>query len=161
MPPKNPISVGDRQLDGERMVISSDASALRRGRRGVPRTQVFRPALIWNVENPERKYEAVVLDLNPRGMKLRMLEQIPQGAFAVVQLMRDEAFTMPLSQPLNVEVMRSSEDMAGFFDHGLRVLLAEIKKPSAPKSGISIPAPITPRKPVLRISAADLRKRNR
>jgi len=90
-----------------------------------------------------------------------MLEQIPQGAFAVVQLMRDEAFTMPLSQPLNVEVMRSSEDMAGFFDHGLRVLLAEIKKPSAPKSGISIPAPITPRKPVLRISAADLRKRNR
>jgi len=160
MPPKNPLSLGDRQRDGERLVLSSDASALRRGRRGAPRTQVFRPALIWDVEQPERKHEAIVLDLNPQGMKLRMLEQLPEGVRAVVQLMRDEAFTMPLSQPLNVEVVRSSQDMPGFFDHGLRVVLAAIKKP-ATQAPINIPRPITPRRPGLRITAADLRKPNR
>jgi hypothetical protein len=160
MPPKNPLSMGDRQREGERLVLSSDASALRRGRRGAPRTQVFRPALIWAVDSPGQRYEAIVLDLNPQGMKLRMLDRIPEGTRAIVQLMRDEAFTMPLSQPLNVEVVRSAQDMPGFFDHGLRVILAVIKKPAA-QPAISIPRPITPRRPALRISAADLRKPNR
>jgi hypothetical protein len=148
MPPKNPLTTGGRERDGERMVMSSDASALRRGRRGVPRTQVFRPALIWSVGAEGRKLEAVVLDLNPQGMKLRALEALPEGK-AVVQLMRDEAFTMPLSQPLNVEVLRVAEDMPGFFDHGLKVVLTEIKK-SAAQPTISIPRPITPRRPILK-----------
>ena len=79
---------------------------------------------------------------------LRALEALPEGK-AVVQLMRDEAFTMPLSQPLNVEVLRVAEDMPGFFDHGLKVVLTEIKK-SAAQPTISIPRPITPRRPILK-----------
>lgn len=160
MPPKNPLSMGDRQYDGERMVLSSDASALRRGRRGAPRTQVLRPALLWNERNPDAPLQCVVLDLNPHGMKLRSLEALPEGARAVVQLMRDEAFTMPLSQPLNVEVVRVSQEVAGFHDHGVRVLQAPIKK-TAPQPAVNIPRPPAPKRGPARMHTAELRNPNR
>jgi hypothetical protein len=156
MPPKNPLSLGDRQRDNERLVMSSDASALRKGRRGAPRTQVLRPALLWVPGQEERKLQCVVLDLNPQGMKLRSLELLAEGQRAIVQLMRDEEFTLPLSQPLNVEVVRISEDLPGFYDHGVRVIVAAIKKP-APQQAIHIPRPIVPpRKPSPRVTPLDL-----
>ncbi len=160
MAPKNPLSIGDRQKDGERMVLSQDASALRRGRRTAPRTQVLRPALLWATENPDAPLQCVVLDLNPHGMKLRSLEQLPEGSRAVVQLMRDEAFTMPLSQPLNVEVVRVMEVVAGFHDHGVRVVQTPIKKSSS-QPAVNIPRPVAPRRGPARMHTVELRNPNR
>ncbi len=160
MAPKNPLSIGDRQHDGERMVLSQDASALRRGRRTAPRTQVLRPALLWEANNPDAPLQCVVLDLNPHGMKLRSLEQLPEGTRAVVQLMRDEAFTMPLSQPLNVEVVRVTEVVEGFHDHGVRVLQVPIKK-SASQPAVNLPRPVSPRRGPARMHTAELRNPNR
>ena len=61
------------------MFVSADERSITRGRRAAPRTQVCRPALIWQQDAPDAKRQGVVLDLNPRGMRIRMLEQFEVG----------------------------------------------------------------------------------
>jgi len=160
MPSRNPLRIGDRERDNERLVMSADATALRKGRRGAPRTQVLRPALFWYPDKPEEKAQGVVLDLNPQGMKLRTLQPMQQGDRAVLQLMRDDEFQMPLSQPLNVEVVRVAEEVEGFFDHGLRVILKRIQRaPGQPL--VRAPRPVAPRAPINRMHTADNRRGGR
>lgn len=75
--------------------------------------------------------EGVVLDLNPRGLRVRMLDEIAEGTQLMVQLMRDEEFQVPLSQPLSVMVVRTEASPDGFFDHGTLLQVAKIKKSTA------------------------------
>lgn len=123
--PKFPL--GDRDADGG-MVISSDNRSMQRGRRRARRTEVCRPCLVWSPDKPDEKFEGVVLDLNPRGLRIRMLELFPEGTPLRAQLMRDENFQVPLSQPLSIKVVRVAESPDGFVDHGTALEIARIKR---------------------------------
>ena len=123
--PKFPLN--DRNDDGG-MVISTDNRSMQRGRRRARRTEVCRPCLVWLPEDEATQFQGVVLDLNPRGMRVRMLDDFPEGTALRVQLMRDEHFQVPLSQPLSVRVMRCAESPDGFFDHGMLLEVARIKR---------------------------------
>lgn len=123
--PKFPWS--DRDPDAG-MVISADNRSMQRGRRRASRTEVCRPCLVWLPESPEDPVEGVVLDLNPRGMRIRMLSTFTDGTRLHVQLMRDENFQVPLSQPLTLRVVRSLESPDGFVDHGAVLEVPQIKK---------------------------------
>jgi len=123
--PKFPLN--DRNDDGG-MVISSDNRSMQRGRRRVRRTEVCRPCLVWVAEDEGNKYQGVVLDLNPRGMRIRMLDEFQEGVLLRAQLMRDENFQVPLSQPLTVRVVRVAHSPDGFVDHGMALEIAKIKR---------------------------------
>lgn len=123
--PKFPLN--DREADAG-MVISPDNRSMQRGRRRTSRTEVCRPCLVWVADAPEFPYEGVVLDLNPRGMRIRMLTSFGEGTRLIVQLMRDENFQVPLSQPLNVTVVRVLEIPDGLVDHGTILEVKKIKK---------------------------------
>ena len=123
---KNPLLA--RRPADENMVVSNDQRSLRRGRRATPRTEVCRPCLVWRQETPENKFQAVVLDLNPQGMRIRSLDPQQEGTDLIVQMMRDEEFLIPLSAPITVRVMRVAEQ-EGFFDLGVRLVLNRIRRP--------------------------------
>ncbi len=72
--------------------------------------------------------QGVMLDLNPYGMKVRMLDQLPEGMEVTLQMMRDEEFRVPLSPPIHARVMRVEDAGEGFFDHGLKVRIDAIKR---------------------------------
>jgi len=44
-----------------------------------------------------------------------------------VQMMRDEEFSIPLSEPITVRVIRVYEE-EGFHDHGVRLVLKRIRR---------------------------------
>ena len=123
--PKFPLN--DREADAS-MVISSDNRSMQRGRRRTSRTEVCRPCLVWTADAPEAPYEGVVLDLNPRGMRIRMLSLFSEGTRLTVQLMRDENFQVPLSQPLTITIVRVHESPDGFVDHGTILEVVKLKK---------------------------------
>lgn len=112
----------------EDMFTSSDNRSMRRGRRRAPRTEVCRPCLIWVEGAEQNRFQGVMLDLNPHGMKIRMLQLVEMGALVVVQMMRDEQFEIPLSQPIRAEVVRAQVGADGFVDVGVRVRLMPIKR---------------------------------
>jgi hypothetical protein len=87
--------------------------------------------LVWLPDAEEEKMEGVVLDLNPRGLRVRMLDPFPEGSRLMVQLMRDDEFQVPLSQPLKVLVVRTQGSQDGFYDHGTLLEVSKIKKPGA------------------------------
>jgi hypothetical protein len=106
---------------GDDMFFSTDARSLRRGRRIARRTPTCRPCLVWPTDAPEMQFRGVVLDINPYGMLVRMMEPIPQGTDVWVQLMRDEQFAEALSRPVAACVVRHSPSSGLFLDHGLRI----------------------------------------
>lgn len=127
---KNLRIQSERFKNAEEMFVSSDEKCMRRGRRVAPRTEACRPCLVWPKDDADKKRQGVVLDLNPYGLRVRMLEHFPEGTELFVQMMRDEEFRMPLSQPLRCAVVRTITGTAGFVDHGLQLILLEIKKPA-------------------------------
>ena len=124
---KSKFSFSDREPDSG-MVISPDNRSMQRGRRRASRTEVCRPCLVWGPDTSEAPWEGVVLDLNPRGMRIRMLTLFDEGTRLTVQLMRDENFQVPLSQPLTINVVRVNESPDGFVDHGTVLEVLKIKK---------------------------------
>lgn len=130
------------------MVISPDNRSMQRGRRRANRTEVCRPCLVWVPEAPEAPWEGVVLDLNPRGMLIRMLTLFEEGTPLIVQLMRDENFQVPLSQPLTIKVVRVNESPDGFVDHGTVLEVAKIKKAGTVR-------PVRTTRPNVNLSAAN------
>jgi hypothetical protein len=116
----------ERRTQNETLFVSADTRSMRRGRRVAPRTDVCRPCLVWRESTPEQMRQGVIMDLNPYGMRVRMLEPIEVGADIVVQMMRDEEFQVPLSPPIRVRVMRTAQSQEGFVDHGLKVRLLKI-----------------------------------
>ena len=120
----------DRNKDSG-LVMSSDNRSMQRGRRRATRTEVCRPCLVWLPNDEHTKMEGVVLDLNPRGLRVRMLDEFAEGTRLMVQLMRDDEFQVPLSQPLSVLVVRTQTSPDGFYDHGTLLQVSKIKKPGA------------------------------
>jgi hypothetical protein len=153
---KNFLLDESRRLAGENMFVSPDQKSLSRGRRSAPRTEVCRPCLVWFPSVPEQKLQGVLLDLNPYGMKLRMLESLEEGTEVVVQMMRDDEFRVPLSQPIHGQVVRREMGFSGFFDHGVKVSVRALPKPGPthfPRSFPQVPS----RRRKARMHTADYR----
>lgn len=129
MPKKNPLINGARQPFNDEVVVSQDNKSLRKGRRVAPRTEVCRAVHVWREEAPNERYEGVVLDLNPHGLRVRMLDAFAPGSLLMVQMMRDEEFQVALSHPIPVQVVRVIPQ-TGFNDHGLRLIKRRIYKPA-------------------------------
>ena len=129
MPAKKP-SQGNPPVRGrdEEMFVSSDERSLQRGRRVAPRTASCRPCLFWSEDETEKRFQGVLLDLNPYGMRVRSLDTFGPGTLVQVQMMRDEQFTIPLSPPIKARVVRVVEVENGFYDLGLKVQLEQIKR---------------------------------
>lgn len=123
---KNPL-LQRRTAPNEDMVVSTDSRSMRKGRRVAPRTEVCRPCLIWTEETEGEKTQGVVMDLNPHGMRIHAIDAYPAGTVLYVQMMRDEDFQIPLSEPITVRVIRVGE-VDGFFDHGVRLVLKRIRR---------------------------------
>ncbi len=128
---KPPLIDAVRLSRGEDMFVSTDTKSMRRGRRVAPRTGVCRPCLVWLEGAPEETRQAVIMDLNPYGMKVRMFEPFEVGAEVCVRMMRDEEFQVPLSPPIEGRVVRAAQSIEGFVDHGVKLRQAKI--PRAPE----------------------------
>ena len=105
----------------DEMFFSEDMRSLRRGKRIAPRTETCRPCLVWYADAPGTQYYGVVLDINPHGMRVRMIDALPIGSDVVVQMMRDDEYRFPFANPHKARVMRHHEEMEGMLDHGLKI----------------------------------------
>lgn len=139
----------------DEMFYSEDGRALRRGRRIAKRTETCRPCLIWPKDAPETPLQGVVLDINPHGMLVRLLDTIPAGTTIMVQLMRDERFTEPLAAPLEGRIVRHIENFDGFLDHGVRLIQQPIKKAEEAKPVRPGPKPAAARPTTNRMHIID------
>jgi hypothetical protein len=110
------------------MIMSRDSRSMRRGNRRAPRTETCRPCLVWPKEVPGLINQGVIININPYGMCVRMLESLAPGTSVVVQLMRDEEFRVPLSAPVEGMVVRNADVPEGFMDHGIEVLQRALER---------------------------------
>ena len=110
------------------MMLSNDSRSLRRGNRRAPRTETCRPCLIWPKDAPSLVSQGVIININPYGMCIRMLDALPPGTEVQVQLMRDEEFRVPLSSPVEGMIVRNAEVPEGFMDHGIQVLQQALER---------------------------------
>jgi hypothetical protein len=132
---RNIIKKNNRLSDDESMYMSPDNTSIRRGRRAAPRTGVCRPCLVWEAQLPDTKHQGVILDLNPHGMKMRMLKMLGEGTEVWIQLMRDEDFQIALSHPLHAQLVRVNSAADGFVDYGVRLIMASIKNAAGQPPG--------------------------
>ena len=105
----------------DEMFFTSDERSLRRGKRREARTEICRPCVIQTRDGVLHRAEGVVLDMNPFGMRVRMLDPVPIGSAISIQLMRDDTFDEPFSRPLEGAVVRSESNAEGFVDHGIQL----------------------------------------
>jgi len=122
------------------MFFSNDNKSLRRGRRRSSRTETCRPCLVWPKEAPELTFSGVAINMNPFGLLVRMIDDMPSGTAVMVQLMRDEEFLEPLTAPLEGTVVRATSGDGEFVDHGMK-----LSRPAIERSE-SRPAPLARRK---------------
>lgn len=110
--------------------FSRGAGGIRGVRRGSQHTEVCRPCLVWRRSEPGFAFEGVVLTISPQGLGVRMLDALALGEEVMVQMMRDEDFREPLSQPLPARVLRRDIAEEGFYDHGIALDQPEpLKRP--------------------------------
>lgn len=112
----------------DEMFFSDDRKSMRRGKRVSQRTETCRPCIVWLKDAPQEQYLGVVLDVNPYGMRIRMIDQIPSGSQIVVQMMRDDEFKVPLARPLDATVVRREENETGMVDHGIRIIQKQVRR---------------------------------
>ena len=105
----------------DEMFFSKDNRSLRRGRRLKSRTPTCRPCMMWPQDAPAMALEGVVIDATPCGLCIRMLESFPPGTVVMVQLMRDEDFSVPLADAMPGMVVRNTLSPDGFMDHGVQL----------------------------------------
>jgi len=86
-------------------------------------------------------FQGVVMDINPYGMRIRMFESLPPGSAIMVQLMRDEDFSVPLAAPVEGLVVRNKETPEGLADHGVQIRVADIKH-AEPARPVRLPATV-------------------
>lgn len=110
------------------MFLSPDQRSLRRGNRRAPRTETCRPCLVWPKDAAELTNQGVIMNINPYGMCIRMLDSLAPGTTILVQLMRDEEFRVPLSAPVEGMVVRNAEVPEGFTDHGIELLQRALER---------------------------------
>lgn len=111
----------------DEMFTTPDGKGLRRGKRCATRTPTCRPCLVWPDDAPEIRTRGVVLDVNPHGMLVRMLESIPPDTKVTIQIMVDDTFAGALGVPL-MGVVRRNIERSGFVDHGVFIEQKEIKR---------------------------------
>lgn len=116
----------------DEMFFSKDRRSLRRGNRKAPRTETCRPCLVWTQDAPDTKYRGVVMDISRAGMRIRMLEILPVDTRIQIQLMRDEGFRVPLSVPVEGDVVRFENGENGFNDHGVALQRKELPQRETP-----------------------------
>ena len=136
------------------MFVAQTDASLRRGKRIAPRTEVCRPCLVWQESVADIRIQGVVLDLNPYGFRIRMLEEFEAGTHLIVQMMRDDEFRVPLSPPLEVPVMRIGRAVGGFVDHGIKIIRKKIKKPQEFKR-VEVRQPSSARRNPIRMHTAE------
>ncbi len=143
-----------RKHPDEHMVLTSDSRSLHRGRRRSARTKVCRPCIMWFEDTPEERVQGVMLDLNPYGMRIRTLQPLEQGARAMLQMMRDDSFSDPLSPPIRVDVIRCEAMRNGFVDHGVKTVIETIHQEGPVRVAPLSPSRV-PRAPYHRMHTAD------
>ncbi len=121
----------------DEMFFTPDMRALRRGKRIASRTETCRPCLMWTQNDPENKFYGVVLDVNPYGMRVRMLDVVAVGTPIVIQMMRDEEYRFPLAKPIEALVVRHQPEIDEMVDHGVQIPQKKevqriVSKPSPP-----------------------------
>ena len=131
----------------DEMFFSKDMKALRRGKRVARRTGTCRPCLIELEGFIGSAYHGVVMDISPYGMRIRMMDVLPMHNRVLIQLMRDDDFTIPLAHPVSMEVVREIPLNEGVIDYGLQRVIDPIKP--SPKPRI-LPVAASPRKVVKR-----------
>lgn len=110
------------------MFFLADRRSLRRGRRIAVRTETCRPCVIWPADEPEKRHNGVALDVSPHGMRVRMMDPLAEGQAVYVQMMRDEDFSVPLTDPMAARVVRSELDAEGFLDHGVQIIRQKLHR---------------------------------
>ncbi len=116
----------------DEMFFSNDSKSLRRGKRVSGRTEACRPCRVWPKDEEDLAGNGVILDINPYGMRIRMLEFFPAGTNVLVQLMRDDEFKEPLAAPLDGVIVRCRSDMDGFSDVGVQLIRKHLERPATP-----------------------------
>lgn len=62
-----------------------------------------------------------------------MIDALPEGQAVLVQMMRDEEFSVPLTDPMEGCIVRSEPEADGFLDHGVKLLRPELKREEPPR----------------------------
>jgi hypothetical protein len=129
------------------MFFSADERALLRGRRSAARTETCRPCVLKLADG--REFQGVILNLNAHGMLVRMMEALPAGAVANVQMMRDDSFSKPMSPPRQGKVIRLDSTDGTFYDLAFRFKMKSLpgRKEPVVRAGPSSGAPIRTREP--------------
>ena len=112
----------------DEMFFSNDERSLIRGSRVAPRTETCRPCVVSSEHHPDVEIPGVILDINPHGMLIRIMETITVGDHVVIQMMRDDKFQRKLSTPHKGEIRRVQSTVDGFYDHGIQLEPEEIQK---------------------------------
>ena len=110
------------------MFFSNDERSLIRGSRVAPRTETCRPCVVSSEHHPDTEIPGVILDINPHGMLIRLMETLPVGEHVVIQMMRDDKFQRKLSTPHKGEIRRVESTVDGFYDFGIQLEPEEIQK---------------------------------
>jgi len=121
----------------DEMFFRYDGRSLRRGQRRDRRTETCRPCLVWidGATSRDDAREGVVMDVNPYGLCVRMLEGLEPGTNIRVQLMHDDDFREPMAAPMEGKVVRRMVDGTGFTDHGIELERSDIRREeSRPKT---------------------------
>jgi hypothetical protein len=115
---------GEIGLMPDEMFFSSDERALVRGRRAAARTETCRPCLLTIQDG--REVQGVILNLNAHGVLVRVMEPLAEGVVANVQMMRDDAFSKPMSPPRLGKVVRLDATDGNFYDFAFRFASREL-----------------------------------
>lgn len=114
----------------DEMFFSKDEKSLIRGSRVAPRTSTCRPCVLTLRDQPETEIPGVIMDINPHGMLVRLMETIPIGQAVMIQMMRDDKYQRKLSTPHKGQVRRVEGTVEGFFDHGIKLAPEKIRQAS-------------------------------
>lgn len=116
----------------DEMFFSKDERSLTRGKRVTKRTDTCRPCMVRIGRGNAAETEGVVMDISPYGMLVRTLDPIPMGSNVSIQLMRDDAFKRPFSQPHQGKIVRQDPIRGGFYDHGVKLKVEKIGYQESP-----------------------------
>jgi hypothetical protein len=103
------------------------------------------------------QYPGVILNINPYGMCVRLADSLPPGTVVMIQLMRDESFTAPLSAPVEGTVVRNAEDKPGYMDHGVEIIQRAIERAASRAANVGGLQWRRDKRPPTRMHTIDLR----
>jgi len=93
------------------------------------------------VVDQEHEVPGVVLDMNPYGMLVRLLEPFEKGEDVIVQLMRDEDYTETFSRPLTCRIVRHAGKQGALTDVGLKIIQEPVRRSESRPPAVSQPRP--------------------